>query len=66
MKKVKVTIELEMTEKYYEDDYADFVYYLKDTKANGKKDFTNATNELDHIVDDNGCDVIGFELDEVE
>lgn len=66
MKKVKVTIELEMTNKYFEDDFAEFIDYLSERKKSNEKDYTRSVGELENITDDKACDVVEFYVDEVE
>jgi len=65
MKKIKVTIELEMTNKYFEDEYSEIAYQLKEYKKE-KKDLTGIVSDLASLAEDNACDVIEVNFEEVE
>lgn len=62
MKKVKVTIELEMTQKYYEDDYDELESVLIDNIEN----LTLVVNDIADFIDNKSCDVVDIEFEEVE
>jgi len=62
MKKIKITIELEMTQKYFEDDYDELESVLMDNREN----LTLVASDIADFIDNKSCDVVDIEFEEVE